>query len=310
MALNPFKLAKLTKLLWDRPDSHDILSNDPEQNSAAVILQINSQLQSLTAFQYWRRHLKTKETRDLLWGRGKYSKEYQENEVIPKITNKDYLEGLPGGTVGSQYLSIIQNYDLKDLWDFRFNADNYADDSSQMGSHVVDMRSNSSRHYLLCHDFWHACFMWDTSNLGESCIMAATAHASGHIGPRYVSFWGALSLCHKNKSWGPMKVRNATMKAVKQVDPRFWLLSPLDILDKNIADVREEYNIPTPIEFILWALNNPDEHSLESIHPEYKKVNVSGHGGPTGRASGHGGWTELRNAMKTKHYFGQESHLD
>jgi len=260
---NPIKIFKLTKILWRRGEGYEGVD---ELDAASVAVQLNGQMEfpsNLKVVLFLRRSDKG---RDILWGRKNYSKEYQQDTIIPHITDQKIMEGYTPNTVGGHYQNLIKTWSFKELWDKRFEL------KTDHWRHEV--RSNVSRHVFLCHDFQHVLFRYDTSQMGEACIQAVTATMIKHSGPKYASYVIALRLCHQYKSWQPMRILKEAYTLAKVVDPAFWLLNPLEIIGMDIQEARDKYNIGTPDEYIKFSNKHKENFRFDQIHPEYEDKRV------------------------------------
>ena len=255
---NPIKIFKLTRVLWKRGEGYD---NENLQAAATVAVELNSQFEFPSNIKTVMFYRGTERGRDILWGRKDKSREYQMEKIIPHVTNKEVMNSYAPNTVGAHYQNLINNWSFEELWTKRFEV---SDDSWR-----AEVRSNVSRHVFLCHDFQHILFRYDTSQMGESCIQAITNTMTKHFGPKYASYMIALRLCQQYKSWQPIRVLKEAYKLADAVDPSFWLINPLEIIDMDIEEARKKYNIGVPVEYLKFASEHKDNFRFDQIHPEY-----------------------------------------
>ena len=261
---NPVKIFKLTRVLWKRGAGYD---NTSLQAAATVAVELNGQFEFPSNIKLVTHYRKTEKGRDILWGRRNYSKEHQRDVIIPRITDQETMEAMTPNTVGGHYQHLIKNWSFSELWDKRFAM---VDDNWRH-----EVRSNISRHVFLCHDFQHILFRYDTSQMGEACIQAVTHTMTKHFGPKYASYMIALRLCQQYKSWQPMRVLREAYRIANAVDQDFWFLNPLEIIDMDIQEARDKYNIGAPVEYVRFSTDNKENFRFDQIHPEYNDVTMT-----------------------------------
>lgn len=267
---NPFKIYKLTKVIWRRGENYNHYDEDMDIAAADVAREINSQMLFPSNLLLVSKLRSTPRGRDVMWGRKDKSLEYQYEKILPVITNKEIMSKYAPNTVGGHYQHLIQQWSFDELWDKRFQQDR---EDGFIGF-IDEVRSNVSRHIFLAHDFMHVLFRYDTSQLGEACIQAVQYVMSRHTGAWYLAHVMALKNCYKYKSWEPMRIVREAIRNARKVRDEFWYLNPLEIIDMDVDEAREKYNIAVPVRFLKFAINNKESFRLDSIHPEYNDVKV------------------------------------
>lgn len=259
---NIFKIARLSAVMWNRDETQN--HYDDDLAAADVATQLYGEMlfpsNLITVFKFRR----TERGRDILWGRKDKAKDYQVNEILPKITNKRHMDTYAPNTVGGHYHHLIRQWSFEELWNRRFSpiGDGWAS----------EVRSNVSRHMFLSHDFWHVLFRYDTSQLGEACIQGVTHVMTGHIGPWYASHLMALKVSWKYKSMKPLRALRESLRLAKATKEEFWYLNPLEIIGEDVEVARSKYNIGSPDIFLSWAVSHEDVYPMDCIHPEYSDV--------------------------------------
>ena len=212
---------------------------------------------------------KTRAGRDILWARGKFSVENMDNVVVPTLMDFDYLKSLAPHTVGAHYYNLIKGWGIEDLYNQRFKHEENIDDTL-----ASDVRVNLSRHLLLSHDFWHVLFRYDTATMGEAMIQEVTAHLSKFKPPKLVSFFGTWKMARKLKSDLPWKVRKECMQLAKATDRRLFFQDQISLLERDIAEVRAEYNIGVPVVYkeYVTKFGKAGESRMDTFHPQYQDV--------------------------------------
>ena len=185
---------------------------------------------------------KTKAGRDILWGRGDFTSENFDNVVVPTLMDFDYLKSLAPNTVGAQYYDLVKNWGIEELYTRRFKHD-----EAQEDNFAHEIRANLSRHLVLAHDIWHVIFRYDTCSMGEFMIQEVTAKLSGFKPPRIISFFGTLKVATKLKSNLPWEVRKECIQLSKECSRELFFQPHLSLLERDIQEVRDTYNIGVPI---------------------------------------------------------------
>ena len=257
---NPIKIAKLTKAMWlkaEDKDSSDIIA------AASIARDMNTQMEFPSNIKTLRTFRATPRGRDIMWGRKDKTKEFQLNNIIPVITNQQTMESFTPNTVGGHYNYLIKQWSFQELWDKRF-------EEPEFPTAIQDIRGNIARHVFLAHDFQHIMFRYDTSRLGEACIQAVTSvMIGGHVGPKYLSYVMASRVAWDHKSIEPFRVLREAYKLARAADRSFFEINPLEIIELDIQEARDKYNIGTAVKFYDYVSKHREDFRLDSIHPEY-----------------------------------------
>lgn len=290
---NPFKIAKLSYRLWSNTDDH----YETENTSAKNTVELYSQMFFPSNIFTIRNLTSTENGTKLLAGQDQYSREWQEKEYIPLITDTKYMESLAPETVGAHYYNVVSRYSFAELYNGRFdeledNKNRYTKASKRRQKFVVDkilakrlpesvlevaredtnkIRANFSRHVFLAHDFWHVLFRYNTDPLGEACIQAVTHAFSGHTGPYYLSHLMAIRECIQTRSMKPWGAIRDAHRLAKMVDPEFYLMNFKELLEMNIEEVRTKYGIRLNAKY--WKSPRV-KRGNDSIHPQYEDTKL------------------------------------
>lgn len=236
---------------------------------------------------------RTKAGRDILWGRGNFTPEHFENVVVPKLMDFEYLRTLAPNTVGAHYYNLVKGWGIEALYNQRFKHEEMGtgrgwgalpSEIRQKGDATAsvtdeinwgdEVRVNLSRHLLLSHDFWHVLFRYDTATMGEAMIQEVTAHLSKFKPPKLVSFFGTWKMARKLKSDLPWKVRKECIQLAKATDRRLFFQDQISLLERDIAEVRAEYNIGVPVVYkeYVTKFGKAGESRMDTFHPQYQDV--------------------------------------
>lgn len=209
---------------------------------------------------------KTKAGRDVIWARGDFTEDNFDNVVVPTLMNFEYLKSLAPNTVGAHYYNLVKGWGIEELYNQRFKYSEIRDDKFQ-----DEIRVNLSRHLLLSHDLWHVLFRYDTATMGEAMIQEVTAHLSGFKPPKLVSFFGTWKMARKLKSNLPWKVRKECIELSKKCSRELFFQPQLSLLERDIAEVRKEYNIGVPVVYkrFVKEFGPQGESRLDTFHPQY-----------------------------------------
>ena len=212
---------------------------------------------------------KTRKGRDILWARGQFDQKHVEEVVVPTLMNFDYLKTLAPNTVGAHYYNLVKNWGIQELYDQRFKHEEANPDRFDQ-----EIRVNLSRHLLLIHDFWHVLFRYDTATMGEAMIQEVTSYLSAFKPPKLVSFFGTWKMARKLNSNLPWKVRKECIQLCKEVDKSLFHLGPMDLLEMDIQEVRQKYNIGVPVLYkqFVEEFGKEGESRMDTFHPQYKDV--------------------------------------
>ena len=262
---NLVKIYKLSKSIMNRgrTNHYDQTSNSAENDVVALY----GEMLFPFAVRYGQILRSSKEGRKILHGLGDKSEEHQRDVFIPKITDGKYLESLAPNTVGAAYKNLIDRWSFKELYEQRFI-------SIDGESIIAQRRANISRHVFLAHDFWHVVFRYDTSPMGEACIQAVTAEYTKLPAPSWLGYLTAWKEHSITGSWDAFKVIREAHKLGKQAKKDFYNLSFDELLEMDIQEVRNQYNIGVPEKFYRYAKEHPTDFRHDAIHPEYNDVQI------------------------------------
>lgn len=208
--------------------------------------------------------------RDMVWGRGYNEFNHVNDVVLPKLTDHEYLATLAPNTVGAHYYHLVKQWGLEDLYNQRFKPEEMRPDDSLYHSFSDDIRANHSRHVIISHDLWHAIFRYDTSPIGEGMIQSISAHQT-YFWPMHIIGWGVtFKEILRTKSFAPWKVWMEGLRIAKAASKDLLLQSPLDLLEMDIEECREKFNIGEARVFAEYVKNRPDDFRMDTIHPEYR----------------------------------------
>jgi len=212
---------------------------------------------------------KTKQGRDILWARGDFTTENFDNVVVPTLMDFDYLKSLAPNTVGAHYYNLVKNWGIEEIYNQRFKYEEI-----QNNNFSDEIRVNLSRHLLLSHDLWHVLFRYDTATMGEAMIQEVTAHLSGFKPPKLVSFFGTWKMARKLKSNLPWKVRKECIQLSKQCSRELFFQPQLSLLERDIQEVRDTYNIGVPVVYkqFVEEFGAQGESRMDTFHPQYNDV--------------------------------------
>jgi hypothetical protein len=72
-----------------------------------------------------------------------------------------------------------------------------------------------------------------------------------------------------------MRVLREAYRIANAVDQDFWFLNPLEIIDMDIQEARDKYNIGAPVEYVRFSADNKENFRFDQIHPEYNDVTMT-----------------------------------
>lgn len=280
---NPFIIARDSLYIWrqNKRENHHYENDAPVNAVVSLYGQMLFPSNILTA----KKIRSLNNGQQLLSGEGRYSKQWQEGEYIPLITDGKYLDQLPANTVGAHYRSLIKQWSFGELYNSRFQqSKKYAQVgpivnwlilkfSKAIHNDANETRANISRHIFLAHDFWHVLFRYPTTPLGEACVQALTHQMTRFFGAWYLSYLVGLRESVIYKSWGPLKAVHEAHVLGKKVDQNFYMLDFQTLLESDIQEVRETYNIGFNEQY--WKFAKDRDMRNDVIHPEYKDVAFS-----------------------------------
>ena len=213
-------------------------------------------------------HLK-KEKRPILFGGSWNDQTYVREKVLPKLSDREWLQSLPPNTVGAHLGNLLKNWSMEELYDKRFLiGENTKVLAGRKGNKLW---SNLSSHMFLTHDIWHVLFRYDTTLFGEGLIQQITFRAIGVVPVAYVAFIVACKVAWRTKSLLPFKVLREADKLAKRANKKLLSAnSPLYFLEQDIDEVRKKFDIGVPVEYIKFTQKFPNHFRGDTIHPEYE----------------------------------------
>jgi len=271
---NPFKIFKYSKSVFETT-GEERTEFIQDSNGEARLEEVQGLYREMlfpSNFIVWKKHTSSHAGRQILWGFGFNDKERVEQNVIPKLADKDWLQSLPSNTWGAHLGHLFKNWDLSELYDKRF-LDNEKEDGSTLIGATDEMRANLARHGFLFHDLLHVLFRYDTSPMGEACIQAVTHKVVKHFAPKYVGFVVTCRIAYRTKSWTPFKVyREALRLGERAANKGLMLHGHLDYIESDISEVRKMFDVGVPVEYKKFAEAHAEDFRHDVLHPEYKDV--------------------------------------
>ena len=250
-------------------------SNGIERLSAIQVLY--RELRILGVFPMFNRMRSTKEARDILWGRD-FNTARNQKKLLKKLSDKEWLQSLPPNTLGAHIGHMFNNFTIEELYEKRFNESEqqeelFADVIGVGGNAYEEMRVNLNRHFYLTHDLNHALFRYDTSSMGESCVQGITAALMNFRPMKYVGLCIAARMALHLKTWEPFGVYFESEKLGKRAAAKgFFSTNPSKLLEMDIAEIREKYDIGVPVKYKAFCEKYHEEVKMDNIHPEYDDV--------------------------------------
>ncbi len=270
---NPFKIYKYTMSVFNSDSEEkkaELIKDDHGEARLSEVQGLYREMMFPTNFTLHRKLTSSHAGRQVLWGFGFNDKERVEQNVIPKLADRDWLQSLPSNTWGAHLGNLFKNWDLNDLYDKRFLDTEKKE--GIMGS-TDEMRANLSRHGFLWHDLLHVLMRYDTSPMGEACIQAVTHKVVKHFAPKYVGFVVTCRIAYRTKSWTPFKVyREALRLGERAANKGLMLHGHLDYIESDIAEVRKMFDVGVPVEYKKFAEAHAEDFRHDVLHPEYKDV--------------------------------------
>ena len=209
-----------------------------------------------------------KEKRPVLFGGSWNDETYVKEKVLPKLSDREWLQSLPPNTVGAHLGNLLKDWSLEELYDKRFLIGEKT--RTAAGSKGNKLWSNLSSHMFLTHDIWHVLFRYDTTLFGEGLIQQITFRAIGMVPVAYISFIVTCKVAWRTKSLMPFKVLREADKLAKRANKKLLVAnSPLYFLEQDIDEVRKKFDIGVPVEYIKWTQKYPNYYRGDTIHPEY-----------------------------------------
>ena len=265
---NPIKIYRLSKAILDRGYGDTLQHYDEGDAQASQTVELYGEMLFPFVFYTGWTLRRTEAGRNILNGVRDKSEEHQLKHYIPKMCDGEYLDSLAPNTVGAHYKHLINQWSFQELYDKRFS-------SMPQDSWVQKRRANFSRHIFLSHDFWHCIFRYDTSPMGEACIQAITHQYSKHPGPWYMSYLLAYKHFKITSSWDAFKVIREAHRIGKAASRDLYDMSFDALLEMDIQEVRERFNVQAPTEFYRFAADWPEGFRFDCIHPEYNDTKVT-----------------------------------
>ena len=98
------------------------------------------------------------------------------------------------------------------------------------------------------HDMFHILFRYDTSIFGEGLIQQITFRAIGVVPVAYVAFMVTCKVAWRTKSLMPFKAFKEAGRLGEAADKKDLICrSPLSLLERDIEEVRKEFDIGMPV---------------------------------------------------------------
>jgi len=272
---NPFKIYKLSKSVF-KTDVDELRELSADQNGDQRLNEVQALYREMmfpSNLRIWRRMTSSHEGRQIIWGMGFNDRKYVEDEVIPKLANKEWLQSLPSNTLGGHLGNLFKTWNIQELYAGRFLEEEKREGVGQYTDSSDQMRANMSRHAFLTHDIIHTLFRYDTSPFGEACVQGVTYNQIPHIGTWYVGFVVALRFCYRYKSLQPLKVYREAVKLGQRAFKKGLIYySPIEFLEMDIGEIRKKFDIGIPVEYIKWQKEHPEGFRNDVLHPEYRDV--------------------------------------
>lgn len=271
---NPFKIYKYSKSVFESTGEErtEFIQDSSGEARLEEVQGLYREMLFPSNFRVWKKLTSSHAGRQVLWGFGFNDKERVEQNVIPKLADRDWLQSLPSNTWGAHLGHLFKNWDLNELYDKRFLDSEKEDGSTLMGA-TDEMRANLSRHGFLFHDLLHSLFRYDTSPMGEACIQAVTHKIIGHFAMKYVGFIVICRIAYRTKSWTPFKVyREALRLGERAAKKGLMLHGHLDYIETDISEVRKMFDVGVPVEYKKFAEAHAEDFRHDVLHPEYDDV--------------------------------------
>lgn len=269
--LNLFKISKLIKKVttsYTQGNSERFTMEDGNGDQRLdYVVALYRELSFPFGLLVLKKHLKHKGGRDVLWARGEFDPEYVENTVLPTLIDSKYLKSLAPNTVGAHFYNLTKTWGLDDLFNQR-----YKESEGMYGDARDEILSNISRHNLLSHDIWHVLFRYDTTAMGEAMIQEVSSHLWNWKPALITSHVVTKQLAKETKSKLPWKVKQECKELVQAMDHSILYQSPISFLEKDIDEVRKQYNIGVPVLYKEFTEKFQDHTRLDTFHPEYNDV--------------------------------------
>jgi len=251
-------------------------SNGIERLSAIQVCY--RELRLLGGFKMLNHMRQTSESRDILWGRKFNDPDYVKEVTLKKISDVKWLQSLPPNTLGGHLGHIFKNFTIDELYEKRYTEaeqqrEAIADIVGVSGNAYEEMRVNMSRLFFLTHDINHVLFRYDTSSMGESCIQGVTKNLVNFWPMQYVGLCIATRMAKRLKSLEPYSVYWESEQLGKRAAKKgFYYQNPVDLLERDIQEIRDEFDIGVPVKYKAFTEKYGHEVKLDNIHPKYDDV--------------------------------------
>lgn len=251
-------------------------SNGIERLSAIQVCY--RELRLLGGFQMLNHMRKTSESRDILWGRRFNDPDYVKDVTLKKISDVEWLQSLPPNTLGAHIGHLFKNFTIDELYEKRYTEEEQqrealADIIGVSGNAYEEMRVNMSRLFFLTHDIYHAIFRYDTSSMGESCVQGVTKQLVNFWPMQYVGLAIATRMAKRLRTLEPYRVYFESERIGKKAaEAGLFYQNPVDLLEMDIQEIRDKYNIEVPVKYKAFCEKYGDEVKLDQLHPKYEDV--------------------------------------
>ena len=98
-------------------------------------------------------------------------------EVVPKLSDVEYLQSLPPNTVGGHLGNLFKNWSIEELYDKRYLEEKKMKNLLFKVNLLQNLELIYQDIYFLTHDLFHILFRYDTSIFGEALIQKITCKA-------------------------------------------------------------------------------------------------------------------------------------
>jgi ubiquinone biosynthesis protein COQ4 len=158
-------------------------------------------------------------------------------ELIDRLSDRAYLEGLPKGTLGREFIEFLDFCGI--------SSDGLNDAAREGGAIEVKLSENQlrfSRRTRVQHDLWHVVAGYGCDGFGEVCNLAFSYAHGGNIGMMLMAAAGA----HRYAQAFPgSRVWSAMWEGYRRGKRAVWLPA-VDweaLLDRPLDEVRKELGI-------------------------------------------------------------------
>ncbi len=162
----------------------------------------------------------------------------QQQSLLDVLANREYLRGLPEGSLGRTYLKFMEDGNitaegLKAASDIE-GGERFEDPELE----IYGLRLRDQ------HDLWHAVSGYGRDVAGEACLLAFTYAQTKNRGIGFIAFMGALKL---RKTFGN-DIFASMNQAYKMGKSAAWLPAQMweDLLELPVDEVRRKLNLAMP----------------------------------------------------------------